>query len=68
VRQPDGSVVRIETTERVVQLRPLSPEGSLPADQAFGVGFERRAGQQQPAAEDTTIAPVTPVRVDPASP
>jgi hypothetical protein len=40
VRRPDGSLVRIETTEHVVRYQPL-PEGA--GDRPFGVGFEQRA-------------------------
>ena len=40
VRQPDGSLVRIETTEHVVRYQAL-PEDA--ADRAFGVGFEQRS-------------------------
>jgi hypothetical protein len=40
VRRPDGSLMRIETTEHVVRYQPL-PEGA--GDRPFGVGFEQRA-------------------------
>jgi len=39
VRQPDGSLVRIETTEHVVRFQRL-PEDA--GDRPFGVGFEQR--------------------------
>lgn len=45
VRQPDGSLVRIETTEHTIRYQPL-PEGA--ANQPFGIGFEQRS-----AASDT---------------
>ncbi len=48
VRQPDGSVVRIETTEQLVRYRRVPDDGSAAADRAFGVGFEART---EPAAE-----------------
>jgi len=63
VRQPDGSLVRVETTEQVVQYRRV-PEGEA-GDRAFGVGFERRAGDvtaDPPAATGPTQS--TPVLVD----
>ena len=41
VRQPDGSVVRVETTEQIVRYGVAEP--SEAADRAFGVGFEHRA-------------------------
>jgi hypothetical protein len=50
VRQPDGSLVRIETTEHIVRYQPL-PEDA--GDRPFGLGFEQRAGSggaQPPAA------------------
>jgi hypothetical protein len=40
VRQPDGSLLRIETTEHIVRYQPL-PEDAT--DQPFGVGFEQRS-------------------------
>jgi hypothetical protein len=39
VRQPDGSLVRIETTEHVVRFQAM-PEGA--GDRPFGLGFEQR--------------------------
>jgi hypothetical protein len=39
-RQPDGTLVRIETTEHVVRYQAM-PEDA--ADRAFGVGFEQRS-------------------------
>jgi hypothetical protein len=63
VRQPDGSLVRVETTEQVVQYRRV-PEGEA-GDRAFGVGFERRAGEAPaPAAEPADSAARAPVLVD----
>jgi hypothetical protein len=56
VRQPDGSLVRIETTEHVIRYQPL-PENA--GDRPFGVGFEQRAvaGEAAPAAPDSEQAP-----------
>ena len=56
VRQPDGSLVRIETTEHVVRYQAL-PEDA--GDRPFGLGFEQRVvagGTPPPGAE--TAAPV----------
>lgn len=41
VQQPDGSVVKIERREGFVHFQPLNPE------KPFGVGFERRASEEQ---------------------
>ena len=51
VRQPDGSLVRIETTEHVVRYQALS-EGA--GDRPFGLGFEQRvvAGGTPPVGDD----------------
>jgi hypothetical protein len=63
VRQPDGSLVRIETTEHVVRYQAL-PEDA--GDRPFGLGFEQRvvAGGTPPAAGHeapaTTAAPANP--------
>jgi len=50
VRQPDGSVVRVETTERIVRYQQL-PGSAESSDAAFGVGFEHRATDDNPSAE-----------------
>jgi hypothetical protein len=72
VRQPDGSLVRIETTEHVVRFQRL-PEDA--GDRPFGLGFEQRvvAGggtppsgdasqspEPQPNAPSTTVPPTPP--------
>jgi hypothetical protein len=64
VRQPDGSLVRIETTEHVVRYQAL-PEDA--GDRPFGLGFEQRVvagGTPPPAAGNdapaTTAAPANP--------
>lgn len=68
VRQPDGSLVRIETTEHVVRYQAL-PEDA--GDRPFGLGFEQRvvAGGTPPAAESetpgTTAAPANPAPAQP---
>ena len=49
VRQPDGSLLRIETTEHVVRYQAL-PEDA--GDRPFGLGFEQRVG-----ASGTSSAP-----------
>jgi hypothetical protein len=56
VRQPDGSLVRIETTEHVIRYQPL-PEDA--GDRPFGVGFEQRtvAGEAPPAAPRSEQTP-----------
>ena len=51
VRQPDGSVVRVETTEQIVRYGVAEP--SEAADHAFGVGFEHRATEQVSGAGPT---------------
>jgi len=61
VRQPDGSLVRIETTEHIVRYQPL-PEDA--GDRPFGLGFEQRAvsgGAQPPAAPPPQSSPPVPV-------
>jgi hypothetical protein len=68
VRQPDGSLVRIETTEHVVRYQAL-PEDA--GDRPFGLGFEQRvvAGGTPPAAAKeapaTTAAPTNPAPAQP---
>ena len=60
VRQPDGSLVRIETTEHVVRYQAL-PEDA--GDRPFGLGFEQRVvagGAVPPAAGDEAPATTTP--------
>jgi hypothetical protein len=56
VRQPDGSLVRIETTEHVVRYQAL-PEDA--GDRPFGLGFEQRvvAGGTPPAASSESAPP-----------
>ena len=49
VRQPDGSLVRIETTEHVVRYRVLPEDAS---GHLFGVGFEQRSVAGGPPAAD----------------
>jgi hypothetical protein len=53
VRQPDGSVVRVETTEQIV--RYGVPESSEASDRAYGTGFERRAIEGTVTADATTL-------------
>jgi len=65
VRQPDGSVVRVETTEQIVGYGV--PESSGAADRAFGVGFEHRAeGAAGDNAPPTTTASTTTTVAGPA--
>ncbi len=75
VRQPDGSLVRIETTEHVVRFQPLPEDAS---DRPFGLGFEQRVVAGESSATDhsneaptttpaTTTATPIPARA-PASP
>jgi len=58
IRQPDGSLVRIETTQHTIRYQPL-PEGA--ADQPFGVGFEQRSttagGGNVPSVPPSPAAP-----------
>lgn len=60
VRQPDGSLVRIETTEHIVRYQPL-PEDA--GDRPFGLGFEQRAGgsAQAPITPPLNTTPPVPV-------
>ncbi|NIP16167.1 MAG: hypothetical protein GWM88_16095 [Pseudomonadales bacterium] len=51
IRNPDGSVVRIETN--VVRVRP-GAEGN----QTFGVGFEQRASGSQPDEQSPPVITV----------
>ncbi len=65
VRQPDGSLVRIETTEHVVRYQAL-PEDA--GDRPFGLGFEQRvvAGGTPPVDAGTSApakAPAPPPSV-----
>lgn len=61
IRQPDGRVIRIET--QVVHVRPATEAEVLAGRAAgFGIGFERRAGSQLPAADGG--APVTSTAKD----
>ena len=57
VRQPDGSVVRVETTEQIV--RYGVPESMEAGDRAYGVGFERRATEGTPPATKASGATAT---------
>lgn len=60
VRQPDGSLVRIETTEHVVRYQALPEDAN---DRPFGLGFEQRvvAGSTPPpGAEAAAPAAQTP--------
>src|SRR5262245_3849291 len=59
VRQPDGSLVRIETTEHVIRYQPL-PEDAV--DRPFGVGFEQRAvaGETSSPGASQATSDVTP--------
>jgi len=61
VRQPDGSLVRIETTEHVVRYQALPEDAS---DRPFGLGFEQRvvAGGAPP-----TGAAAAPVQTPPVA-
>jgi hypothetical protein len=52
VRRPDGSLMRIETTEQLVRYQAV-PEGAT--DRPFGVGFEQRV--EAPAADAGDAAP-----------
>ena len=54
IRRRDGSVVRIQT--QVVRVRPV-PNGQ----RSFGVGFEERAKEAAPKAQETTPPPVMTV-------
>ncbi len=51
IRQPDGSVVRIEA--EVVQIRPKRP-----ATESYGVGFEQRAARKEAEQETRPILTV----------
>jgi|APFre7841882724_1041349.scaffolds.fasta_scaffold78584_2 hypothetical protein len=53
VRQPDGSLVRIETTEHVIRYQALPEDAS---DHPFGVGFEERSVAAGAPAADTARA------------
>jgi hypothetical protein len=59
VRQPDGSLVRIETTEHVVRYQALPEDAS---DRPFGLGFEQRvvAGSASPPGADAVAPAQTP--------
>jgi hypothetical protein len=60
VRQPDGSLLRIETTEHIVRYQRLPEEAG---DQPFGVGFEQRsvAGDATTPSPGTEQAPAFPI-------
>ena len=64
VRQPDGSLVRIETTEHVVRYQAL-PEDA--GDRPFGLGFEQRVVAGPPSSAGSETAPAsTPANSSPA--
>ncbi len=67
VRQPDGSLVRIETTEHVVRYQALPEDAS---DRPFGLGFEQRvvAGDTPPAAPNQATPAAAPSHPPPAQP
>jgi hypothetical protein len=70
VRQPDGSLVRIETTEHVVRFHQLPQDAS---DRPYGLGFEQRvvSGGATPdagSAKATPQQPAAPSAVAPAAP
>jgi hypothetical protein len=68
VRQPDGSLVRIETTEHVVRYQAL-PEDA--GDRPFGLGFEQRVvagGAPLAAGKEAPATPVAPANPAPAQP
>jgi hypothetical protein len=66
-RGPDGSLVRIETTQHTIRYRAL-PEGA--SDQPFGVGFERRAtgGSGDDGAAALQPSPPIPANAAPVVP
>ena len=43
VQQPDGSIVEVERREGFVRYQPVNP------NKPFGVGFERRSGEELPS-------------------
>jgi hypothetical protein len=56
VRRPDGSLVRIETTEHTIRYQRV-PDGA--AEQPFGVGFEQRSTSTSPTtAQQPSNMPV----------
>lgn len=57
VRQPDGSVVRIETTEQLVRYRRVPEVGDGAVSRPFGVGFEARTEPADPDAATQVNAP-----------
>jgi hypothetical protein len=61
VRQPDGSLVRVETTEQIVRYERVA-DGRA-GDRPFGVGFERRTEPSVTAPAPSASTP-TPVLVD----
>jgi hypothetical protein len=64
VRQPDGSLVRIETTEHIVRYQPLPADAG---DRQFGVGFEQRTvtGGAQPPQSPTPPPSAAPPNAPP---
>jgi hypothetical protein len=64
VRQPDGSLVRIETTEHVVRFQAL-PEDA--GDRPFGLGFEQRVvAGGAPESANEAARPAPPLNPPPA--
>lgn len=57
VRQPDGSVVRIETTEQLVRYRRVADDAAEAVSRPFGVGFEARTEPADPDAAIKVNAP-----------
>ncbi len=62
VRRPDGSLVRIETTEQVVRYQAV-PEGA--ADRPFGVGFEQRVVGPDAVTTESTRSPAPAQQLPP---
>jgi hypothetical protein len=62
VRRPDGSLVRIETTEQTVRYQAV-PDGA--ADRPFGVGFEQRVVAPDADAADGTRSPAAAPQLPP---
>jgi hypothetical protein len=60
-RQPDGSLIRIETTEHIVRYQPLA------SDPPFGSGFEQRAGAGVAQQSSESPSPTTPPNASPPS-
>ena len=62
VRQPDGSLVRIETTEHIVRYQPLTEDAG---NRQFGVGFEQRTVTGAEPPSSTTPPTTTPPSTTP---